>query len=309
MKNTSITPRTRCGQQGYALMVVIFFVALMTIAVAAAAPSIITSVKREREQEMIWRGKQYVRGIRLYYRKAHRFPTDLEDLYKPKTGIRIMRQPYKDPMNTVDGTWRMIYVGPNGMLIGSLKDRTVNLAGQSMGGFGGAAGGSLNSNGAAGSSVFGSSNGFGSASSFGSNNISATNSPANQTATAAQANSAATGQTAAEGDTSPQPAPLSTGPVFGGNIIGVGSKVNSKSVIWFETAKNYQQYEFVWDPSVNPLTGSRAVINTGAGNPFGAPGGSTPGSPFSNGSNPNPTPNPPQNAPGNPDPPLQAPPN
>jgi len=29
--------------------------------------------QREKEQELIWRGKQYVRGIKLYYRKTGRF--------------------------------------------------------------------------------------------------------------------------------------------------------------------------------------------------------------------------------------------
>ena len=47
---------------------------------------------------MIWRGRQYVRGIKLYYRKTGRFPTSMDDLTKPKLGsLRFMRQAYKDP--------------------------------------------------------------------------------------------------------------------------------------------------------------------------------------------------------------------
>src|SRR5260370_10922475 len=73
---------------------------------------------------MIWRGKQYVRGIKLFYRKNGRFPTSVDDLVKPKVGsLRFMRQAYKDPMNKEDGTWRLIYVGAAGQLIGSLKPR------------------------------------------------------------------------------------------------------------------------------------------------------------------------------------------
>src|SRR5260370_3216410 len=34
-----------------------------------------------------------------------------------------MRQAYKDPMNKEDGSWRLIYVGAAGQLIGSLKPR------------------------------------------------------------------------------------------------------------------------------------------------------------------------------------------
>ena len=86
---------------------------------------------------MIWRGKQYTRGIKLYYRKTRKFPTSLDDLTKPQIGnIRFMRQAYKDPMNSKDGEWRLIYVGPNGQLIGSLKpQQTIQLSGISgMGG-------------------------------------------------------------------------------------------------------------------------------------------------------------------------------
>src|SRR5262249_35199400 len=45
-----------------------------------------------------------------------------------------MRQAYKDPMNSKDGEWRLIYVGPAGQLIGSLKpQRALQLSG--LGGF------------------------------------------------------------------------------------------------------------------------------------------------------------------------------
>src|SRR5256885_17117281 len=71
---------------------------------------------------MIWRGKQDARRVKLYFRKMGRVPTSLEDPTKPKVGsIRFMRQVYKDPMNQEDGSWRFIYVGPAGQLMGSLK--------------------------------------------------------------------------------------------------------------------------------------------------------------------------------------------
>src|ERR1700738_2770691 len=42
-----------------------------------------------------------------------------------------MRQAYKDPMNSGDGSWRLIYVGPSGQLIGSLKPpQTLQMPGQ-----------------------------------------------------------------------------------------------------------------------------------------------------------------------------------
>jgi hypothetical protein len=318
------------AQNGYALMVVMFLVALLTIAVAKASLNVVTNSRREKEEEMIWRGRQYVRGIRLFYAKQHRFPTVLDDLYKPKTGLRFMRQAYKDPMNTQDGSWRMIYVGPNGQLIGSLKDRSVNIAGQPTGGFGGAAGqsafGGQNSGSQNGSSsFFGSSNGFGSASSFGASTGMASSNSANSGASPVQGATAPDGQpadTAGVPNDSLQPHDLSDNPtIIGGNIIGVGSKINKKSIIWFEKAKNYRQYEFVWDPSVDSLTGQRAGLPLNSASPAGNAGGAGAAtSPTGTGtnSNPNPTqnpnPSPPPTSSPSPDPgdntmPLQAPPN
>jgi len=337
MRNGTTTRRGRGGEEGYALLVVMFLLALLAVSVTTIAPNVITNARREQEDEMIWRGKQYVRGIRLYYTKLHKFPTALDDLYKPKTGIRFMRQAYKDPMNKEDGSWRMIYVGPNGALIGSLKNRTVNLNGQAAAGFGGAMPGPGTTNSATGSSgMFGSANGFGSASSFGSSNSSFGSSsgfgsgssfgsnnstvgtsglPAPSGSSAAQAP-----MTDAEADAAlqAQAASIGDGVIIGGNIIGVGSKINKRSVQWYEKAKNYLQFEFVWDPSVDSLTGARAGVPTNNPNTFGVFGNSSspvgaPGSPLPN-QNPtqsptqNPTPNPPQH-PGNMDPPLQAPPN
>src|ERR1700731_2053036 len=110
------------AQNGFALLMVMFLTTLVLLGAMAAAPYLRTERQREKEEEMIWRGKQYVRGIKLYYRKTNRFPTSMDDLTKPKLGsLRFMRQAYKDPMNKADGDWWFIYVGPSGQLIGSLK--------------------------------------------------------------------------------------------------------------------------------------------------------------------------------------------
>jgi hypothetical protein len=173
----TIRCRPRRAERGYALLMLAFFVALLSLAVMAAAPRILQEGKREKEKEMIWRGKQYARGVKLYYRKMGRFPTTIDDLTKPRTGsLRFMRQAYKDPMNAEDGSWRLIYVGPAGQLIGSLKPaQSLQLPGAPGMGTPASA---LASNGGQqqqsgfGSSAFGNSsnaNGFGSASGFGNN--------------------------------------------------------------------------------------------------------------------------------------------
>src|SRR6266571_4812965 len=92
------------AQSGYALLMVVFMAALMIITAAAIQINFLTQGRREKEDELIWRGQQYARGVRLFYRKHGRFPTSLEDLIKPGIGgVRYMRKAYKEPMNTVDG--------------------------------------------------------------------------------------------------------------------------------------------------------------------------------------------------------------
>ena len=292
MRKSPTNAGKRRGQEGYALVLVVFLLALVAIATLTAAPQIITNGRREKEEEMIWRGKQYVRGIRLYvrYYQTHggttRFPTSMEDLTKNKVGIRFMRQAYKDPVNSVDGSWRMIYVGPNGQLIGSLKSRPLGPDGQvsgasgSSGGFGSLFSGAQpqgGNNSSFGSSSFGSSS-FGN-SSFGNSSFgnSSFNNGGNSNAANAQGQAAGQGtQNGPSSDSFSTPQPIAnsdgTTDVVGGNIIGVGSKVNKASIIWYDKAKNYRQFEFIWDPSKEPINGGAAAGVIGVP-PAGTQGG------------------------------------
>jgi hypothetical protein len=321
--------RSRRTESGYALLMVMFMLAMLILVMSEAAPTVLSSIQREKEAEMIWRGNQYKRGIRLYYLKMNRFPTSLDDLTKPKTGIRFMRQAYKDPMNTVDGSWRLIYVGPNGQLIGSLSDRTISISGVGvpMAGAQGVAGSSMLSTGSGtGLTSFGSSSinssGFGATQSagFGQNGAVGT---ALANGTARTNSSGNADDTGPEDPTQPHSlvGSMDASNTIGGNIIGVGSKVNKKSFRIYEKAKVYRKFEFIWDPSKDTTVGRASagigtpIQNSNGINPAGAAG--APNSPFSNGINPgqaptqNPASSPNQNNP-NPDPnqnpPLQAPP-
>lgn len=105
-------------QAGYALMTVLLLAALVLILLAAEVPRVLTEGQREREEELLFRGEQYRRGLGLYFRKYGRFPLKLEELVEPKNNIRFLRQLYPDPL-TADGRWRLIRVGPLGELVGS----------------------------------------------------------------------------------------------------------------------------------------------------------------------------------------------
>jgi hypothetical protein len=268
----------RRRQAGYALLLVTFLTTLLLLTTIAVAPVIKTERQREKEAEMVWRGKQYVRAIKLYYRKNGKFPNTIDDLTEPKQGsLRYLRQAYKDPMNKEDGSWRLIYVGPSGQLIGSTKPA------QSIGfGAAGAAGGGqlgtpAGASGGGFSSIFGA-NGNPAQGAQGSQLGGPTPGAAagtTQTATGQPGtgqpgtdNGTGTGTDANTGLTPGAPAPVDTSNFVGGNIIGIGSKVKQPSMMIYEKAKNYYQFEFIWDPSKDTM----AVGGTGTqmGNPTGA---------------------------------------
>src|SRR5579864_8462317 len=88
----------RRQEKGYILIVLLLFVALLSIGFLAAVRKMDFQVKRDREEEMIHRGVQYSRAVRRYFKKFGRYPTHIEDL-ESSNNIRFMRKRYKDPMN------------------------------------------------------------------------------------------------------------------------------------------------------------------------------------------------------------------
>jgi hypothetical protein len=245
------------AEQGYALIMVVFLATALLLATMMVAPSILTEGRRQQEKEMVWRGKQYTRGVKLYYRKLGRFPTSLDDLTKPKVGsLRFMRQAYKDPMNDKDGTWRFIYVGSAGQLIGSLKPPQ-NLQLPQGGGIG---------------TPVSSLTGPGAPAQPGANG---TQSAAGSQPGGTQPGSGTNPQGATSADTgtgqndpmlNPQLGSAGDTPtIIGGNIIGVGSKVNKRSIMVYDKAKNYRLFEFIWDPSKDNIGVGQPGMQTGTG--------------------------------------------
>ena len=263
-------PRDPCkravrGQQGYGLLLVVFCMTLILIATMTVAPRILVQRRREREKEMIWRGHQYVRAITLYRRKTGRFPTSLDDLVKGQApnNAHFLRRQYTDPMNQADGSWRLIYITPAGQLVGSMTTLSPvpqwnmamllsNKQGQLA---------STNSASPSNSTVpqSGDSIQVGTVSS-------ATGQSDNQAASQVDAN----------GD-SPT--------IIGGNIVGVASKIDRESVIYYKKEHNYRRFEFIWDAAKEMGAG---VIDQQLVPPSKAPDPVAPGS-----TEPQPTPRPP----------------
>jgi hypothetical protein len=256
------------GEAGSAILLVLFMAAAMIVAMSVVVPKLVTQGRRQREDELAWRGEQYVRAVRLYYRKYGRFPSNVEDFSKNPGNIHFLRKEYKEPMNETDGTWRFIYVGPGGQLIGSLT-RKLPIGMVAIGGTGSFGGTTAGPQGAQGNSPSGSSSIFsGSSGGFGQSSQPAQNQPGAAQPPAQAPPPDASG--AAPGtELGPDGAPLPPAPVapkqgdanastndstvFGGQIVGVASKIDRKSIRFYKGYGKYREWEFIWDPAEDAM--------------------------------------------------------
>ncbi len=67
---TSSEPGHRNGERGWALLGLILAMTVMAIMLASVAPNIQTQVKRDKEEEMIYRGMQMAEAITKYYNQG-----------------------------------------------------------------------------------------------------------------------------------------------------------------------------------------------------------------------------------------------
>lgn len=91
-------------KKGYLVIILMLAVFAISIGLLVAVPVWQTQVRREQEEELIFRGKQYVEAVRLYVLKyPGRYPASLQELLDKK----CIRKLYKDPM-TETGEWNVI---------------------------------------------------------------------------------------------------------------------------------------------------------------------------------------------------------
>lgn len=101
----------RRSEAGYTLIILMVFISILTVGLLIALPVLETQMRREREAELIFRGRQYVEAVRRYITKhPGAYPKSVEDLVKE----RFLRKAFPDPM-TKDGAWNLILqMGPPG---------------------------------------------------------------------------------------------------------------------------------------------------------------------------------------------------
>ena len=85
--------------RGYAMAVLLVGIAVMLVLMTVAMPVWRQQQKREREEELLFRLKQYAHALALYQRKLPgAAPTNVEELVKQ----RFLRKKYLDPMTGKD---------------------------------------------------------------------------------------------------------------------------------------------------------------------------------------------------------------
>ena len=226
------------------LLALMLAVTLILIALSIEAPRIAQQIQREKEEELIHRGKDYATAIkRFVHKNGGRFPVSIEQL-EDTNHVRFLRKRYKDPM-TGEDNWRLVHFGEAEVKIppppaGSLQTTNPGLGGgATIAGQGPAVGsppGSSGTNGAP-NQTFGSNtapNGLGGNNQAGTNGSLTTSNIGN-----------ATGQ-----------------PIGGGQIIGVASTSKKKGIKEFNEKDHYNDWFFVYDLRLEQSGGTGVAVGS-----------------------------------------------
>ncbi len=265
--------RLRSRQSGYVLLALMLTMTLILVALAVEAPRIGQQIKREKEEELVHRGKDYATAVkRFVHKNGGRYPTSVEQL-ENTNHIRFLRKKYVDPM-TGDSDWKMVHVGEAEIKIPAPNP--------------------------------GLSGGGGTNPGLGGGNVPQTNPSGGVTPPQgiAPTLTGPTGQPQAQPNGAGQVGTLTTTgigngqTVGGGQIMGVASVSKGHAIKEFNDKDQYDEWYFVYDLRLEQSGGTGVTVAAprGAGSATGssgAPGATgTPGTPGSTGSAPG-TQNPP----------------
>lgn len=151
MAGVMIRFESRCHQYGFSYLFTLFFVALLGLNLALAAEVYSTSVQRDREQELLFIGRQFSSAIGQYYEanqrvggtaavsavnaavanngavsSNNRYPSSMQDLLLDSRSLstkRHLRKIFIDPM-TGKAKWGEMRFGGKIVGIYSLSDKT-----------------------------------------------------------------------------------------------------------------------------------------------------------------------------------------
>jgi uncharacterized membrane protein YgcG len=263
-------------EAGIVLLAVIFLTFLLLLSLAIAAPRLAKSMQREKELETIERGRQYEQAIRLYYIKFGHYPTKISDLVNTNN-MRFLRQKYKDPLTGKDD-WKLVLYGqahvhPLGFFgkpltaAGAAATNVTALSGgmyaisqdSSVPGAPGSDG-SNSADSSAGSNSLGGGSSMGGSLGAGGTGFGGTTSTA--TGSSPFASSSSTTGTTGFGSSS------SSGGGFGNTVpfVGVVPPLKKPSIVAFRKQKNYDRWEFNYDPVEDQAAAAVSILGGGASN-------------------------------------------
>jgi type II secretory pathway pseudopilin PulG len=210
-------PVRRRQQDGYAMAALLVAMTVMAILMSAALPTYSHMIRREKEEELIFRGEQYARAIAKYQQKyANQSPPTIDVLIEQ----RFLRKKFRDPMATdKEGEFQLLYV-QNRSTTGSMP-----------GSFGGSGSGSFGSSGP------------------GSRGTGAQGSGPSGGMTGGRGMSTpGGGGSGGMGGSNPPDMGSSIGPAqagFKGPIVGVASKSTAQSIRLYKGKNRYNEWQFV----------------------------------------------------------------
>jgi type II secretory pathway pseudopilin PulG len=259
-------------QGGYVILAILFALTVLIVGLAVAAPRTVTALRRTKENELIRRGQQYALGIRRFYKKFGRYPSNLDQL-ENTNNIRFIRRRYLDPLTDKDD-WTPIQFGQARPAVGFFGQKVTNTGGLSPSGPG--LGPSTIGTGLGGPS---SSAAGGTGAGPGSSNSAA----GTGTTSAAPGSPSGPSGSATNHFSSDQLSGRSFG---GGAIVGVSVPSQKESLKEFQQKNHYNEWQFVYDPTMDPTLRGGAGSGAGTGIPGAignfpgqSPGGLNPRSP------------------------------
>jgi len=105
------------NERGYTLAVAVVFTSVLLVGLSEAMINWQKAMQREREEELIFRGKQFIRAIDLWQRKfPGTWPTTIDALLNTNS-TRFLRKKWKDPITNSE-EWRLIKMNPDGSISG-----------------------------------------------------------------------------------------------------------------------------------------------------------------------------------------------
>jgi type II secretory pathway pseudopilin PulG len=267
--NSTVPMRRKPSEDGYILVAVIFMLALLIISLAVAVPRVRESIQRDREVETMNRGKQYIRGIKMYYKKFHAYPPSIDALVKTNE-IRFLRKRYTDPITGKDD-WKPIMFGQNKTPV-AMGFFGQPLAGSTLAGTG--------PGGIAGASPIAGGDGSSSTSGSGPNSFSGTSSISGPGSSGTTGVMGATGTTGTSGTDQSGGGSLSSNQTFGGGgIIGFSPGSPKQSILVYKKKNHYNEWEFLYSPLADQM------MQGGNAGTIGQPVGGTNNSGTTNGVN------------------------